>query len=102
MIGARCEMPVQPVSSTLVGSKGSPAKVTCVGHAHWHVVGLHVNAALVFEALAHVLAAPTVSQSSPGSITPLPQRPGVAVTVGVGVAVLVAVGVGVTVIVGVG
>jgi hypothetical protein len=49
MIGARCAMPVQPLSRMLTGSVASPLKVTLVGQAHWHVVALHVNAALVFE-----------------------------------------------------
>ena len=48
MIGARCEMPVQPVSRMLEGEVASPVKVTVDGHAHWHE--LHVKAALVLEA----------------------------------------------------
>ena len=93
MIGARCEMPVQPVSRMLAGSFGSPAKVTLVGQAHWQVT-LQVNPALVFESFWHEVGAPPpVSQSSPGSTTPLPHAAGVDVAVGVGVTVRVAVGV---------
>ncbi len=49
MIGARCEIPVHPVSRTLFADVASPLNVTVDGHAHWHV-GLHVNAALVLDA----------------------------------------------------
>src|SRR6186713_2019389 len=81
MIGARCPRPVQPVSRMLFAEVASPEKVTWVGQAHVQVPE-HVNAALVFEALAHVPAAPALaSQSSPTSTAPFPHD-GVAVTVG--------------------
>src|SRR5205085_931759 len=114
MIGARCEMPVQPVSRMLSGALASPEKVTWPGHAQVHV-GLQAKSALVPEPVAQVTPA-LRSQSSDGGLKiPSPQTgvevgvgDGVPVRVAVGVAVRVAVtvavrvGVGVRVLVGVG
>ena len=44
-VGMRCQMPVQPTSSTLACSEAVPVNVNCDGQAHWQLV--HVKAAEV-------------------------------------------------------
>src|SRR6185369_1723400 len=81
MIGARCAMPVQPVSRMLAGSVASPVKVMMVGQSHVHE-RLHVKPGPAF---GH--CDPGGSQNSPASTVLLPQSsplPGVLVGTGVG------------------
>src|SRR5262245_38821023 len=93
MMGARCEMPVQPVSRMLAGSSARPRNVTLLGQSQVQN-SLQGKPAPVF---AHVVTGDPGpgSQVSPLSIMPLPQlMSGVGVTDGVGVTVTVGVGVG--------
>ena len=77
------------MSRMLTGSAALPENRTVFGHAQLQLA-VQVN---VEPHCAHVFDAVLGSHASPGSLTPLPQAPGVAVTVGVGVRVAVRVGV---------
>jgi len=98
-IGARCEIPVQPVSRVLSGALALPVNETLVGQAQLHDAVQVKSGPQTAQPVDEVVG----SHFSPGSFTPLPHPSGgVEVTVGVGVTVWVAVTVGVAVFVAVG
>src|SRR5689334_10785562 len=65
--GVRCEMPVQPTSSTVAGLLASSAKCTVVGHAQ-----LQPTHAKSSPQTVSGRSGDPGSQNSPGSSTPLP------------------------------